>query len=138
MISFNSLFSEFEIQKSTILKEWLVSVILAEGRIVGDIHYVFCDDEFLVSINQTYLKHETYTDIITFPTTTSELIISGEIYISIPRLEENALINQSTFHHELSRVLVHGILHLTGYNDKTLSEKKEMRAKEDYYLNLQP
>lgn len=138
MIIFNSLTSEFELQNPGFYKDWLVSVILNEDKIIGEIQYVFCDDDFLLSINRTYLNHDTLTDIITFPTSSSKFILSGEIYLSIPRIKENATINQIDFQSEFSRVMVHGALHLIGYNDVTPSEKKEMRAKEDYYLNLQP
>lgn len=138
MISFNSLNSEFELQKASYFKSWLVAVIEAEKKIVGEIQYVFCDDKFLLTINQTYLNHDTLTDIITFPTSTSGNILSGEIYISIPRVKENAELVHQKYEDEIARVLVHGVLHLIGYNDSTISEKTEMRAKEDYYLNLQP
>lgn len=138
MISYSSLYSEFELQNPAFYKDWLANVILTEGKIIGEIHYVFCDDEFLLSINQAYLDHDTLTDIITFPTSSSDEILSGEIYISIPRVKENAQLNQSDFDDEIARVLVHGVLHLVGYKDGTDFEKIEMRAKEDYYLNLQP
>lgn len=138
MISFSSLYSEFELQTPGFFKNWVADVILAEGRIIGDIQYVFCDDEFLLSINRAYLKHDTFTDIITFSTSSADEIVSGEIYISIPRVKENAQLNQSDFKNEIARVLVHGVLHLVGYRDGSDLEKIEMRAKEDYYLNLQP
>ena len=138
MISFSSLYSEFELQNPGFFKDWLADVILAEGRIIGEIQYVFCDDEFLLSINQTYLNHDTFTDIITFPTAVSDTILSGEIYISIPRVNENARLNQTDFENEIARVLVHGVLHLVGYKDGSDTEKIVMRAKEDYYLNLHP
>lgn len=138
MISFNSLTPDFEIQDPNTFKNWLVSVIQSENKLIGDIQYIFCDDNYLLEINKNYLKHDTLTDIITFPSTISDTVLSGEIYISIPRVTENAEQNQDKFVNELVRVLVHGILHLIGYNDKTPSEKREMRAKEDYYLDLQP
>jgi rRNA maturation RNase YbeY len=136
MISFSSLYSEFELQNPGFFKNWLGDVILAEGRITGEIQYVFCDDEFLLSLNQTYLNHDTFTDIITFPTAVSDTILSGEIYISIPRVNENARLNKTDFENEIARVLVHGVLHLAGYKDGSDTEKIVMRAKEDYYLNL--
>jgi rRNA maturation RNase YbeY len=138
MINFNSLYPEFELQTTNYYKSWLVSVIHAEKKIVGEIQFVFCDDAFMLTINQTYLNHDTLTDIITFPTSISGNILSGEIYISIPRVKENAQLIHSNFDNELARVLVHGVLHLIGYKDGTIDEKTEMRAKEDYYLNLQP
>ncbi len=115
---------------------WLKSVIVSEGRKTGDIQYIFCDDKHLLEINKTYLNHDTFTDIITFSTTDNKDIISGEIYISIDRVNENSKTQIVPFNDELSRVIVHGILHLLGYNDHTDNEKKLMRSKEDYYLHL--
>lgn len=119
-------------------KNWLKSVIASEGNKTGDIQYIFCDDDYLHKINMTYLNHDTFTDIITFPTTTIKNIVSGEIYISIDRINENSKLHSVSFNEEFSRVLVHGILHLLGFNDHTSSEKLIMRSKEDYYLHLQP
>ena len=138
MISFNSSVSDFDIPRPKFYKIWLHAVIKSESKTAGDIQYVFCDDEFLLEINQSFLKHDTLTDIITFPASTSDVILSGEIYISIPRVKENAIQIQTKFDDEFARVLVHGLLHLIGYKDKTALEIVEMRAKEDYYLNLQP
>lgn len=118
-------------------KQWLKSVILSEGKKFGDIQYILCDDEHLLEINRTYLNHDTFTDIITFSTTNSDDIISGEIYISVDRVTENSETHSVSYNDELSRVMVHGILHLIGYNDHSDSEKKLMRSKEDYYLHLQ-
>jgi len=118
-------------------KKWLKKVIQSEEKKVGDIQYIFCDDNYLLNINTTYLNHDTLTDIITFSTSDNNRIISGEIYISVDRLIENSNIHTSLFIDELSRVMVHGILHLAGYNDHSITEKKIMRSKEDYYLLLQ-
>ena len=90
MISFNSVNLDFELQNPLYFKTWFTSVILSEQRTVGEIHFIFCDDEYLLEINKKFLDHETLTDIITFPTTFSDELISGEIYISIPRVIENA------------------------------------------------
>lgn len=117
-------------------KNWLKSVIVSEGKKTGEIQYIFCDDKHLLEINKTYLNHDTFTDIITFSTTANKDIISGEIYISIDRVNENSKSQIVPFGDELSRVMVHGILHLLGYNDHTDTEKKLMRSKEDYYLHL--
>ena len=135
MISFIYLPSEttFNINE-TGSKNWLKSVIVSEGNKAGDIQYIFCDDNKLHSINKTYLNHDTFTDIITFSTTENEKIISGEIYISIERVKENSIVHSVSFINELSRVMVHGVLHLVGYNDHSPSEKRIMRSKEDYYL----
>ncbi len=118
-------------------KRWLKSVIISEGKKAGDIQYIFCDDNQLLLINEKFLNHDTFTDIITFPNTENRDIISGEIYISLERVNENCIKHKSTFKEEISRVMVHGILHLIGYVDKQISEKAQMRSKEDYYLHLQ-
>jgi len=118
-------------------KKWLKEVIDCERKKLGDIQYIFCNDEYLLKINTTYLNHDTLTDIITFSTSDNNNIISGEIFISINRVTENSDIHSSTFDDELSRVIVHGVLHLIGYDDHTPFDKKIMRSKEDYYLLLQ-
>ncbi len=139
MLTINYL-TDFQLNKTNerLIKQWLEIVVAKEHKIAGDLHYIFCDDEQLLSINQKFLQHDTYTDIITFPTSTQPDIISGEIYVSITRVNENAKLHNVSFHDELSRVAVHGVLHLLGYEDHSLDEKKEMRSKEDYYLTLRP
>jgi rRNA maturation RNase YbeY len=118
-------------------QNWIKAVISSEGKKPGDIRYVFCNDDYLLNINKKYLKHDTLTDVITFSTSNNRDIISGEIFISITRIIENSNIQLVSFNNELSRVMVHGILHLVGYNDHTIAEKKIMRSKEDYYIHLQ-
>ncbi len=100
------------------------------------ISYIFCSDEFLLKLNQQYLNHDTLTDILTFTLSESSLDIVSEIYISIERVEENALKLRVPFITELYRVMIHGILHLCGYSDQTEIEKARMRKKEDHYLAL--
>ena len=97
----------------------------------------FCSDNYLLKINQDYLKHDTYTDVITF-NYVEENVISGDIFISIDRIKENASKVGIDFNMELARVAIHGILHLIGYNDKSSEETQEIRAKEDFYLTLLP
>ncbi len=138
MIIFNSKLPGFDLDDKSKIKEWLKQVIQTEGKTTGDIHYVFLSDEELLKINQQYLNHHDYTDIITFPLSESEEIIRGEIYISIDRVKENCKINNNAFHVELARVVVHGVLHLLGYDDHSEEEKRTMRSKEDYYINLLP
>ena len=138
MISFSILEAGFQLSNPSEKKEWLKNTILAEGKIIGEIHFVFCDDNHLLGINLKYLNHDTLTDIITFSNSEKPSIISGDIFISIERVTDNARTLNNDFDEELSRVLVHGILHLMGYNDHTPAEKRNMRAKEDYYLHLQP
>jgi len=137
MINFNFLRISEDILDQSTTTSWLNEVIKSENKIAGDIQFVFCDDKFLLDVNKAYLDHDTFTDIITFPTSQNEMIISGEVYISQERVLDNAAHRGLEMEAELSRVMVHGILHLTGYNDKTKAGKIEMRAKEDYYLNLQ-
>ncbi len=117
---------------------WIIDVVVSEHKIVGDIYYIFCSDDELLEINKQYLNHDTLTDIISFPESNSTNIISGEIYISIDRVRENAMMYGVKFINELYRVMVHGVLHFVGYGDGTPEDRAKMRSKEDYYLNLQP
>jgi len=138
MISFTYYFDNISDSLNELLyKTWIKEVIVSEKRKLGDIQYIFCDDNYLLNINSTYLNHDTLTDIITFSTSDSKKIISGEIYISIERITENSLIHSSSYNEELSRVIIHGVLHLIGYDDHSNNDKKIMRSKEDYYLLLQ-
>ena len=139
MISFKSIKAGFELEKPAFFRSWLKRVLLEEGdNKAGEIQYVFCDDIYLREINEKYLNHDTFTDIITFPNSNQPNIISGEIFISIDRISENHQKYFTSIHEELSRVMVHGLLHLLGYYDHTDVEKLQMRQKEDYYLSLQP
>lgn len=113
---------------------WLEDLILSENKKPGDINYIFCDDEYLLKVNQDYLDHDYYTDIITFDYVKGK-IISGDIFVSLPRILDNASTLSQNFESEFNRVLAHGILHLCGYKDKTEEEKSQMRAKEDFYIN---
>ena len=116
-------------------KIWLQSVIRREGKVPGDISYIFCDDEYMLTQNRSFLNHDTYTDIITFDDCFGA-VVSGSILISLDRVEENADKFGKTFENELLRVIVHGTLHLCGYKDKTDEEAKLMRQKEDESLGL--
>lgn len=138
MINFNSLKEGFVLSNPEYLRTWLKAVIESEKKKQGDIQFVFCDDDYLLTINRDYLNHDTLTDIITFPTSNDTSVVSGEIYISVDRVTENAAIENVIFGAELNRVMVHGVLHLMGYKDHQNGEKIQMRSKEDYYLNLQP
>jgi rRNA maturation RNase YbeY len=119
---------------STDYKKWLEDLILSEGKKTGEINYIFCDDEYLLKINQDYLQHDYYTDIITFDYVKGKTI-SAEIFVSLQRISDNASTLSRDYEEELRRVLAHGILHLTGYKDKTEEEEKEMRRMEDLYLD---
>lgn len=120
---------------NTDYKTWLESIILSEGKKLGEINYIFCDDEYLLKVNQDYLQHDYYTDIITFDYVKGKTI-SGEIFVSLQRISENASTLAKEYEEELRRVLAHGILHLSGYKDKTQEEEKLMRSKEDFYLAI--
>lgn len=121
--------------QSTRLKQFIAALFKNEGRSVDKLQYIFCTDEFLLSLNQQFLQHDTYTDIITFDLSESPQKISGEIYISTERVKENAQKFKVAFEKELHRVVFHGALHLCGYKDKTARDRVLMRQKEDQYLN---
>lgn len=138
MIKFESQHPDFILQDALRFKRWIKKVLECEGKTEGELVYIFSDDDQMIQLNRAYLNHDTYTDIITFPTSHLSPIISGDIFICIDRIRENAVQLQSSFEIEFSRVLVHGILHLIGYDDHSEEEKRLMRRKEDYYLSLQP
>jgi rRNA maturation RNase YbeY len=112
---------------------WLKDIILSEDKKLGEINYIFCDDEYLLKVNQDYLQHDYYTDIITFDYVKGKTI-SGEIFVSLQRISDNASTLSKNYEEELRRVLAHGILHLCGYKDKTKEEELLMRSKEDFYI----
>lgn len=132
MIEFSSQ-TEFKLEGAVSKVAWIESVVKKERKILGDLQYVFCSDEFLHGINIQYLNHDTLTDIITFDYTSGD-VVSGEVYISIERVKENAESLGNSFEDELDRVIIHGVLHLCGYLDKTAEQKKVMRGKEDACL----
>ncbi len=115
--------------------KWLKNIIITEQKKLGEINYIFCDDDYLLKVNQDYLQHDYYTDIITFDYVKGKTI-SGDIFVSLPRISDNASALSKNFEDELHRVLAHGILHLCGYKDKTEAEEREMRSKEDFYLSI--
>lgn len=132
MISFNYE-TGFQLQNELQLSEWIAAVIIAEGFKEGEINYIFCDDEYLHKLNLEFLQHDTLTDIISFDYSLGKLI-NGDIYISIDRVKDNAKDFNVEFLSELNRVMIHGILHYCGYKDKTEADEKEMRSKENYYI----
>jgi probable rRNA maturation factor len=111
---------------------WLQHVADTEQRAIVELCYIFCSDDYLLDMNNTYLNHDYYTDVITFQHTDGAL--HGDIFISIERVADNAVTNGVSFDQELHRVMVHGLLHLAGYGDKTPEEQARMREKEDTYL----
>ena len=134
-ISFQNEDIDFELPNSGQLSRWIEAVIEREGNNLHEVSYIFCSDEYLFGLNQEYLNHDTYTDIITFPYS-SPPQIEGDLFISIDRVRENALEFEVPFHHELLRVMIHGVLHLCGYGDKSPDEVRAMRAKEEEKLRL--
>lgn len=133
MISF---YSEvpFEVSNADTTAAWLSSIISQENYNEGDVSIVFCDDAFLHKLNVEFLNHDTLTDVISFDYSVGKEI-HGEIFISIERVQENAIEFNQTFNSELSRVMAHGVLHYCGYKDKSKSDAVSMRSKEEFYLN---
>jgi probable rRNA maturation factor len=126
---------EYKLRDQQILRDWLLRVAAAHKAGIASLSYILVSDEFLLSMNQEYLQHDTLTDIITFPdeSSTREAVV-GEIYISVERVRENAVEFGVEFTTELRRVMAHGLLHLLGFKDKSAKEIKEMRAAEDAAL----
>ena len=129
MITFNSE-TTFNLQNEAKTTTWIERVVVSEGFAIGEINYIFCDDAYLNHINKEFLKHDSFTDIISFDYSLGKQI-SGDIYISIERVLDNAEKYNVTFENELRRVMIHGVLHYMGYKDKTTEEKKVMRLKEN-------
>ncbi|NOY95947.1 MAG: rRNA maturation RNase YbeY [Chlorobi bacterium] len=115
------------------IRQKIIDLIILEGKMEGEISIIFCTDDYLLKINKDFLNHDYYTDIITFNYVSGN-IISGDLFISIERVKENAKFFNVKFIEELERVILHGILHLIGYDDKTTEQKEEIRKKENYYL----
>lgn len=135
-ILFHYQIQPFYFPKRSNLKKSVVELCKKEGRTIEHINYVFCTDESLLQINKQYLKHSTYTDIITFGLSADNQPLVADIYISVERVRENAKTFQTDFLTELSRVIFHGVLHLCGYKDKSAKDAKLMRKREDFYLSL--
>jgi probable rRNA maturation factor len=126
----------YTLKHKTLIRTWLLDAILAEGYQLEELNFILCSDEYLLTMNQQYLDHDTYTDVITFDHSETLKTIAGDIFISIERIQENAKEFKGTVFHELCRVMVHGTLHLLGYKDKSKKEKTLMTQKEDHYLSL--
>jgi probable rRNA maturation factor len=125
----------YKLKLKAAVRQWIKETICSEGYKLKELNYIFCSDSYLLQINQQYLNHDTYTDIITFDNSDKERTISGDIFISIDRIRENAAKFNITETDELHRVIIHGALHLLDYKDKTVPDKKKMTLKEDFYLN---
>jgi probable rRNA maturation factor len=134
MISFNYE-SDFSLEQEEVYASWIETIVESENKILGEISYIFCDDEYLHSINMQYLNHDTLTDIISFDYTEGD-IISGDIFVSIERVEDNAKDFNVSFDEELKRVLAHGVLHYCGYKDKSEKDALLMRTKEEEKIKL--
>ncbi len=137
MISFQNQSISFKLKEKARLKSWIKTVTEKEKHRLGDINYIFCSDDELLEINIQHLNHNTYTDIITFDYTEGDKI-SSDIFISVDRVEENAKKFKVSFEEELHRVMIHGILHLCGYKDKSKADAELMRKKENGALKLFP
>lgn len=129
---------EYDLPDSEELIRWIESTIEAEQKKLHSLNFIFCKDKYLHHINLTYLNHDTLTDVITFPYSEDIFTVEGDIYISLERISENAKKFKVTTLHELKRVMIHGVLHLCGYGDKSDEEAKEMRSKENFYLAAYP
>lgn len=134
MISFNYE-TDFELQDEAKYEDWLSRVIESEDKTEGEINYIFCDDEYLLKMNVEFLDHDTLTDIISFDYTMGSLV-SGDIFISVERVRDNAADYNVPFEEELRRVMAHGILHYCGYKDKNEEDSLIMRAKEEEKMQL--
>jgi rRNA maturation RNase YbeY len=134
MISFNYE-SDFNLDDETVYADWLSKVISSEIKNEGEINYIFCDDDYLLEINQQYLDHDTLTDIISFDYSIGNEL-HGDIFISIERVRENAQDYCVSFEEELKRVMVHGVLHYCGYKDKSEQDEKLMREKEEEKMKM--
>lgn len=117
-------------------KEWIKRIIEAEGKQISHINYIFCPDEYLHTLNVKHLNNDFYTDIITFDLSDETRTVEADIFISIDRVEENSQSLKNHFNHELHRVMIHGVMHLLGFTDKSAEDKQLMREKEEYCLSL--
>jgi rRNA maturation RNase YbeY len=127
--------TSFKLSNKKALKKSLEQVFSFEKKTLKEVIYVFCDDIFMLNLNNIHLKHNYLTDILTFDLTEKKDGIAAEIYISVDRLKDNSDEYKTLFINELYRVMIHGILHLCGYHDSTAVEKEEMRKREEYYIN---
>lgn len=135
MVSYFSQDTVFKFKSKRLTSQWLKLVAQAESKKLGAVSVIFCSDNYLLDINKKYLNHDYFTDIITFDYCEGDLI-SGDLFISIDSVKDNSEFFKSCFEDELNRVIVHGVLHLIGYDDHTESDVAVMRSKEDFYLNF--
>lgn len=136
MINFFNEDIDFKFKDRNKFKVWLKKVAEKEGFRITDLNYIFCSDQYLHKINLEYLNHDTYTDIITFDNSEDETTIEGDIFVSIERVTDNSDTLNTHFEEEIRRVIVHGLLHLCGYDDHSIDDKAEMRRLESDYILL--
>lgn len=134
-ITFTAIDTKFSLKNKRNIKDWIKAVIVNHEKRVGAINYIFCKDDYILDINQKYLNHDYYTDIITFDYSSKDKL-EGDIFISLQTVESNSIKFSTTFDHELMRVIIHGILHLAGLEDKTKTAKQLMRSAEDAALEI--
>jgi rRNA maturation RNase YbeY len=135
MVSYFTQDTDFKFKPKRFTSQWLKLVAQTESKKLGAVSVIFCSDDYLLEVNKQYLNHDYYTDIITFDYCEGDLI-SGDLFISIDSVKENSVFYKSCFEDELNRVIVHGVLHLIGYDDHTEADIAQMRSKEDFYLNI--
>jgi probable rRNA maturation factor len=126
--------TNFKLKNKRLISRWIKTIAKKEGKKVNYLNYIFCNDQYILKLNLKFLKHDNYTDVITFGYSSKK--IYGDSFISVERLVENSFLCKQDIKIELRRVLVHSLLHLFGYKDKTKSQKRIMRRKENFYLNL--
>lgn len=134
MVAFN-FETNFKLKNEKLLEDWICEVVKSHGFTVGEINFIFCDDTYLHELNIAFLQHDTLTDVISFDNTIGKLI-SGDVFISVERVADNAKDYKVSFDNELRRVMIHGVLHYIGFKDKTILEKTKMTAAEDQALML--
>lgn len=127
--------NEFQLRDQEVYANWIKRIVVSEARVVGEISYIFCDDDYLLELNQKFLNHDTFTDIISFDDSVGN-ILSGDIFISTERVQENSEEFSVPFDVELKRVMAHGVLHFCGYKDGTQEEVLEMRRKEEEKMKM--
>ena len=127
--------TDFELTYESAISEWISKVIISENKSEGEINFIFCDDDYLLELNKQHLNHDTLTDVISFDYSLGNEL-SGDVFISIERVQDNAKDFKVSFAEELNRVMIHGILHYCGYKDKTEEDERLMRNKEDEKLKL--
>ncbi|HEX8037770.1 MAG TPA: rRNA maturation RNase YbeY [Chryseosolibacter sp.] len=128
--------TSFRLSHPKTTSQWIKAVIKKEKKELTHLNFIFCSEDYLLSINQRYLNHTTLTDIVTFDNSDGEGSLEGDVFISVPRVKSNSSELNTDFDEEMHRVIIHGVLHLIGYSDKSAKEKAQMRKKEDAYLSL--